>query len=155
MTNCKLISHYVIRPGPNGPTESFGSKSKLITKSSLWLLSLFALMITNCFRIHYCPLLVFFFSCGTKESHKFVQKQIKPKSLGYLMTSIHIITIVFNWKYPHPFHNGPNKTLNITVFMIVASCGLVEVYRRFRSACCLHHHSSPWWWRQQVPLKRR
>jgi hypothetical protein len=29
--------------------------------------------------------------------------------------------------------------LKMTVFRIVAPCSLVEVHRRFRSACCLYH----------------
>jgi hypothetical protein len=29
----------------------------------------------------------------------------------------------------------------MTVFWDVASCNLVEVYRRFRASCCLHHQS--------------
>jgi hypothetical protein len=41
----------------------------------------------------------------------------------------------------------------IALFWVVASCSLVDVYRRFRGPCCLHHQS-PWWWRQQGPLKR-
>jgi hypothetical protein len=31
-------------------------------------------------------------------------------------------------------------SLKMTVFWVV-SCSLVEVYRRFRSACCLHYES--------------
>jgi hypothetical protein len=27
----------------------------------------------------------------------------------------------------------------ITVFSVVASCSLVEVYLRFKGTCCLHH----------------
>jgi hypothetical protein len=29
-------------------------------------------------------------------------------------------------------------SIKVTVFLDVAPCGLVEVYRRFRGACCLH-----------------
>jgi hypothetical protein len=44
-------------------------------------------------------------------------------------------------------------SMKIAVFWVLASCSLVEVYRRFRGACCLHrqggHHP------EQAPLKRR
>jgi glycogen synthase len=30
-------------------------------------------------------------------------------------------------------------SMKMDVFWDVASCSLVEVYRRFRSTCCLHH----------------
>jgi hypothetical protein len=30
-------------------------------------------------------------------------------------------------------------SMKIAVFLVVAPCSLVEVYRRFRGACCLHH----------------
>jgi hypothetical protein len=41
----------------------------------------------------------------------------------------------------------------MTLFLVVASCGMVEAYRRFKGACCLHHEGdSPWWLRQQGPL---
>jgi hypothetical protein len=31
-------------------------------------------------------------------------------------------------------------SMKMAVFWVVAPCSLVEVHRRFRSACCLHHH---------------
>jgi hypothetical protein len=34
-----------------------------------------------------------------------------------------------------------NSYLKMTVFWGVASCSLVEVYRRYRGACCLHHQN--------------
>jgi hypothetical protein len=39
--------------------------------------------------------------------------------------------------------------MKMAVFWVVAPCGLVWVYRRFRGPYCLHHHgneSSPSWW---------
>jgi hypothetical protein len=44
----------------------------------------------------------------------------------------------------------------MAVFWVVAPCGLVEIYQRFRGPCYLHHQGdeSWWWWRQQGPLKR-
>jgi hypothetical protein len=30
-------------------------------------------------------------------------------------------------------------SIKMTVFMVVAPCSLVEVYRRFRDSCSLHH----------------
>jgi hypothetical protein len=31
-------------------------------------------------------------------------------------------------------------SMNMVAFWVVATCGLVDVCRRFRGACCLHHH---------------
>jgi hypothetical protein len=43
-------------------------------------------------------------------------------------------------------------SMKMTVFWVVASCSLVDVYWHFRGACCLHYQGD---WRQQVPPKRR
>jgi hypothetical protein len=32
-----------------------------------------------------------------------------------------------------------SASMMMAVFWVVAPCSLVEVYRRFRSACCLHY----------------
>jgi hypothetical protein len=34
----------------------------------------------------------------------------------------------------------------MAVFWVVASCSLVEVFRRFRGACCLHRQGDEWHW---------
>jgi hypothetical protein len=45
-----------------------------------------------------------------------------------------------------------NSWLKMAVFLVVAPCSLVDVYRRFRDAYCLHHQGDG---RQQASLKRR
>jgi hypothetical protein len=34
--------------------------------------------------------------------------------------------------------------MKMAVFWVVAPCGLVEVYRRFRGLYCLHHQGDEW-----------
>jgi hypothetical protein len=50
---------------------------------------------------------------------------------------------VINQKTNINTKNGPTVS-NIAVFLVVAPCSLVEVYRRLRGACRLHHQGDSW-----------
>jgi hypothetical protein len=49
-------------------------------------------------------------------------------------------------------------SMKMAVFWVVAPCSLVEIYRRFRSACCLHHQGGSYCnitWRESNYLTNR
>jgi hypothetical protein len=55
------------------------------------------------------------------------------KQVGYeSMNQIHLAQDTAQWRAL------VNIVMNMAIFWVVAPCGLVEVYQRFRGPCCLH-----------------
>jgi hypothetical protein len=56
--------------------------------------------------------------------------------MGWMAGDIFSAETVFFSLFPSDQFGGKK----MIVFWVVAPCSLVEIYRRFKSACCLRHH---------------